>query len=154
MYSSLSQHGIAVAYCFDNAHFNHAKVALFSLLKNSSGPVRLYLLTTGLEPATQRDFERVPRDACLEAGWGARNVTFARARNPHSGFLAITRSELAHWMAQPHFLDLDCSFVGPMESAASLAMLKTFPVYKASRDSQDFCQIQHLDRKFSALRPA
>jgi hypothetical protein len=39
-----------------------------------------------------------------------------------------------------------------MESAASLAMLKTFPVYKASQDSQDFCPIQHLDREYSGLR--
>jgi hypothetical protein len=101
---------------------------------------------------TQRYFERIPGDACLEAEWGARNVTLARARNPHSGFFAITREELAYWMTQPQFLDLDCSLVGPLESAATLAMLKTFPVYKASGDSQDFCQIQHLDRKFSNMR--
>lgn len=100
---------------------------------------------------TERYFEQVRGESQLEARWGLRNVTMSRARNPHSGFFAITRAELAHWMAQPHFLDLDCSFVGPLESAATLAMLKTFPMYKAWGDSQDFCQIQHLDRKFSAL---
>ncbi|MBU3694295.1 MAG: hypothetical protein FGM40_05635 [Rhodocyclaceae bacterium] len=97
-------------------------------------------------------FERIPGELRLEAPWPGRTLQFARALNPHSGFFAITREELAYWMAQPHFLDLDSSFIGPMESAASLAMLKTFPVYKASGDSQDFCEIRHLDRKFSGLR--
>ncbi len=97
-------------------------------------------------------FEKVDGEMALAAQWPTGLLEFRRARNPHSGFFALTRDELAHWAAQPHFLDLDCSLVGPLESAATLAMLKTFPIYKAYGDSQGFCQIEHLDRKFSNLR--
>lgn len=97
-------------------------------------------------------FEKIAGEMSLASEWPGCSLGFSRTRNPHSGFFALNRDELAHWVAQPHFLDLDCSLVGPLESAATLAMLKTFPIYKAHGDSQVFCQIEHLDRKFSGLR--
>lgn len=82
--------------------------------------------------------------------WGL--LTFARARNPHSGFFALSAEQFALWKAQPHFLDLDCSFVSPLESAASLGLVKTFSVFKPSSPNLDYFEIEHLDRKFSGLR--
>lgn len=78
-------------------------------------------------------------------------VSLRRARNPHSGFFAITRSQLAHWMAQPHWLDGDVSFVTPLESAATLGLTKTFSVYKPYGTSTSFLEIEHLDDRFSSL---
>lgn len=80
------------------------------------------------------------------------NVTFERTRNPHAGFFALSREQLAYWKAQPHFLDQDCSFVSPLESAATLGLIKTFGVYKAAAPWQGYCEIEHLDSKFSNLR--
>jgi len=78
-------------------------------------------------------------------------VSLRRARNPHAGFFAITRSQLAYWMVQPHWLDRDVSFVSPLESAATLGLTKTFPVYKPHGSSASFLEIEHLDDRFSSL---
>jgi hypothetical protein len=85
-----------------------------------------------------------------ETSFGA--VEFARSRNPHAGFFAITDQQLCCWVNQKHFMDMDCSFVSPLESAATLGMLKTFAIYKSIAPNQDYCEIEHLDRKFSGLR--
>ena len=80
-----------------------------------------------------------------------RGVMHRRATNPHSGFFAITAAQLAHWIRQPHFGDGDCGFVGPLESAATLGMLKTFPIYKPFGRDMSWLQIEHLDSRFSAI---
>ena len=79
-------------------------------------------------------------------------LTYARARNPHSGFFALNAEQLAHWTAQPSFLDLDCSFVSPLESAATLSLLKAFSLYKTTPPYQSYFEMEHLDTKFSNLR--
>ncbi len=77
---------------------------------------------------------------------------FARARNPHSGFFALSSEQLAYWMAQPYFGDQDCSFVSPLESAATLGLAKTFSIYKPTAPNHNHLEIEHLDNKFSNLR--
>ncbi|MES2713991.1 MAG: hypothetical protein V4653_20615 [Pseudomonadota bacterium] len=93
----------------------------------------------------------LPDEACLMQPALARTIVHRRAGNPHAGFFGITAAQLAHWIAQPHFGDEDCSFIGPLESAATLGMLKTFAVYKPSGPDMAWLQIEHLDNRFSAL---
>ncbi len=76
-------------------------------------------------------------------------VRFSRARNPHAGCFMLSRAQAMHWVRQPHFLDLDCSFVSPLESAGSLSLLKTFSLYKASSPLA-YLELEHQDRKFSS----
>jgi hypothetical protein len=78
-------------------------------------------------------------------------VTFERARNPHAGFFMLSQAQARTWVAQPHFMDLDCSFVSPLESAGSLSLLKTFSLYKAEWPNKSFFEIEHQDRKFSRM---
>jgi hypothetical protein len=54
-------------------------------------------------------------------------------------------------MAQPHFGDQDCSFVSPLESAATLGILKTFPIYKTFGRDMGWLEIEHLDTRFSGI---
>ena len=79
-------------------------------------------------------------------------ITLERARNPHSGFFALSSQQLKHWICQKHFNDLDSSFVSPLESAATLGLIKTFSVFKSSPPNQAYFEIEHLDRKFSSLK--
>lgn len=79
-------------------------------------------------------------------------VGFQRARNPHSGFFMVTRQQAAHWTSQSHFMDLDCSFESPLESAGSLSLLKTFSLYKPAADTRWFLEIEHLDNKYSSYQ--
>jgi len=39
---------------------------------------------------------------------------FRRALNPHGGFHALSAVQLALWMRQPHFAEMDCSFISPL----------------------------------------
>lgn len=91
------------------------------------------------------------KEAILSQGEAAASRSFVRALNPHSGFFALSAEQMAHWSAQKHFLDMDCSFVSPLESAATLGLLKTFSVYKPARPVH-YLEIEHLDDKFSSMQ--
>ncbi len=78
-------------------------------------------------------------------------VKFMRAMNPHAGFFALSAEQFEIWSSRKHFLDLDCSFISPLESAATLGLLKTFAVFKPALPLHHF-EIEHLDSKFSNMQ--
>lgn len=88
----------------------------------------------------------------LEQDFDFGKVRFVRARNPHSGFFALSDEQVAYWKRQPSFQDLDCSFVSPLESAATLSILKSFSIYKAEAPAMSYFDVEHLDNKFSGMR--
>jgi hypothetical protein len=92
------------------------------------------------DPLPDEEFLRLP------------GTTFRRALNPHAGFHALTAVQLAHWMRQPHFGDQDCSFISPLESAATLGVMKSFAIYKPFATDAGFLEIEHLDARFSSMR--
>jgi hypothetical protein len=57
-------------------------------------------------------------------------IRFLRVLNPHSGCFFLNPAQMEHWLEQPYFLDRDASFVGPLESAATLGIMRTFRVFK------------------------
>lgn len=119
---------------------------------NDRGKTQKTYIDGDLSPATaKRLISAVPDDEVLTATPFSTEIVFRRARNPHSGFFAITASQLAYWMAQPHWLDHDVSFVSPLESAATLGLTKTFAVYKPHGASAPFLEIEHLDNRFSGM---
>lgn len=100
---------------------------------------------------TQPYFDALPDEPLLRQRVLAREVTYMRARNPHSGIFAVSAAQLAYWVQQPHFNDLDCSFVGALESAATLGVMKTFPIYKPYGRDMGWLEVEHLDNKFSQI---
>lgn len=77
-------------------------------------------------------------------------VRFIRPANPHSGCFFLTAGQMAHWVNQPHFLDRDTSFIGPLD-AATLGITRTFRVYKPAPENADFLEIQHAGTGFLRL---
>lgn len=63
--------------------------------------------------------------------------------NPHAGCYFLNAAQMAFWARQPHFLDRDASFYSPLESAATLGILKTFRMYKPALDAASFLEVQH-----------
>ena len=63
-------------------------------------------------------------------------VKFARALNPHSGFFVLSAEQFDTMSRQQHFLDMDCSFISPLESAATLCLLKNFSVFKPRSEKE------------------
>jgi len=84
-----------------------------------------------------------PWPETLEAEFLGRTLRFELATNPHSGCFFVTRRQMRRWMRSTIFLDRDTSFVGPLESAATLGIYKTFRVYKTAAANYDFVEIRH-----------
>jgi hypothetical protein len=78
-------------------------------------------------------------------------VTFRRPLNPHSGCYFLTANQMVYWVKQPYFLDRDTSFVGSLESAATLGIMKTFHIYKPTPHQAGFLEIQHFGTSFISL---
>ncbi|HJZ89239.1 MAG TPA: hypothetical protein VKE40_00100 [Gemmataceae bacterium] len=78
-------------------------------------------------------------------------VAFRRVHNPHSGAFFLTARQMATWAARPYFLDRDTRFIGPLESAASLGVMRTFRVYKPVPEVGAFLEIEHFGNGFLDL---
>lgn len=78
-------------------------------------------------------------------------MLFQRPLNPHSGCFFLTQKQMEHWVNQPYFLDMDVSFISPLESSASLGIMKTFRVYKPAIQNANFLEIQHYGDAFLSL---
>jgi len=76
-------------------------------------------------------------------------VTFRRSSNPHAGCYFLNVSQMNHWSRQPYFLDRDTSFMGPLESAASLGIMRSFQVYKPASQDANFLEIEHFGSAWS-----
>ena len=76
-------------------------------------------------------------------------VTFHRATNPHSGCYFLNSNQMTYWSNSPYFLDRDTSFVGPLESAATLGIMRTFRVYKPAPQNMNFLELQHFNQAWS-----
>ena len=77
-----------------------------------------------------------------------RHLRFRRAANPHAGCWFLTGRQMDRFAAAAHFVDRDRSFIGPLESAATLALMRSFAVYKPALDCADFLEIEHQDDRF------
>jgi hypothetical protein len=76
------------------------------------------------------------------------SVTFRRAKNPHAGCFFLNARQMESWARRPDFLDRDTGFIGPLESAATLGVMRAFRIYKASAESAGFLEIEHFGTSF------
>ena len=76
------------------------------------------------------------------------SVTFHRAKNPHAGCFFLSAAQMQTWARKDHFLDRDTSFIGPLESAATLGIMRSFRVYKTTPESAGFIEIEHAGTSF------
>jgi len=75
-------------------------------------------------------------------------VAFERVDNPHSGCFFLTQAQMRRWTEQPYFLDRSAEFWGPLESAATLGVMRTFEAYKPALENAGFLEVQHLDTRY------
>ncbi len=119
---------------------------------NPQGPSLKSFIDGDLPPEVlQKHLDALPDEPVLRLPAFGRDLVFRRATNPHAGFFALTSEQVCHWVRQPHFNDLDCSFYTPLESAATLAMMKTFPIYKPQAGDSGWLEIEHLDDRYSRM---
>jgi hypothetical protein len=98
-------------------------------------------------------FQDISITPVVTGGLLGTSVEFHRAKNPHAGCFFLNARQMETWARQPYFLDRETGFIGPLESAATLGIMRTFRVYKAAVESAGFLEIEHFGTSFlSRLR--
>ena len=77
---------------------------------------------------------------------------FRRVSNPHSGCFFVDAGQMARLAADPAFGRFSDAFVGPLESAATLPILRNFAVYKPALANAAFLEMRHLDQRLLDAR--
>mgnify|MGYP006429176285 CR=1 FL=1 len=93
-------------------------------------------------------FQQKSNPDSLILDWGYSSIQLEKAKNPHSGTYCLSKEQWQIWTKAAHFLDLDTSFVGPLESAASLSIMKSFEVYKTISPQSHHFEVEHQGHGF------
>jgi hypothetical protein len=96
-----------------------------------------------LDPSVTSVFQNVQEGGPLAGEVMGVRVSFERTLNPHSGCFFLNARQMAHWVRQPHFRDHDSRFIGPLETTASLGIMRAFQVYRPAPANADFLEVQH-----------
>ena len=81
-------------------------------------------------------------------------VRLEQPYNLHSGCFFLNRKQALSYAASGHAAVIDTSFHGPLESAATLGMLKTFQLMKPAPENGRFLTVEHDGRNFMGLVPS
>lgn len=79
----------------------------------------------------------------LEMQVGGKTIRFRRPTNPHCGGYFLNAEQMRMFMETPYFLEKSAEFVGPLESSATLGIMKRFAIYKPDFDNANFFEMQH-----------
>ena len=71
-------------------------------------------------------------------------MQFSQPLNAHAGCYFLNSEQFDLWSSQPHYNDGDISLVGPLESAATLGLMKTFSIYKPAPCNANFLELEHF----------
>ncbi|MGI0482764.1 calcium-binding protein [Geminocystis sp. CENA526] len=104
-----------------------------------------------LLPRVSAPFQNVNDEPELKGQVMNQPVIFRRALNPHSGCFFLTNKQMKYWAEKPYFLDKVTNFISPLESAATLGIMKTFKIYKPAPESANFLEVNHLGTAFLCL---
>jgi len=104
-----------------------------------------------INPKATQKYQNISEFPNLQTNFLGQNITFQRPLNPHSGCYFLSQQQMEYWTNQPYFLDNDVSFISPLESSASLGIMKAFRVYKPAAQNANFLEIQHYGDMFLRL---
>ena len=112
------------------------------------GPVYKSYIDGDINPRATAGFQNVNEQPEISGSIMGKPVLFKRALNPHSGCYFLNAEQMDIWSKESHFQDRDTGFIGPLESAATLGVMRTFKVYKPAPVNANFFEIQHYGRSF------
>jgi hypothetical protein len=136
-----------------NAQFGEAALLQPNRFEISDDPVPYKVYIDG-NPHDQTLLSRQRGDGepRLTVAAIGRPMAFQRVNNPHSGCFFLSAAQLARWIQQPDFAEPSAAFAGPLESAATLGIMRHFRVYKPARENAAFLEIEHLDPRYLGRR--
>tara|TARA_B100000674_G_scaffold335459_1_gene280201 strand:+ start:1015 stop:1890 length:876 start_codon:yes stop_codon:yes gene_type:complete len=139
--------------CFNQAFGNH-----YLLMPNRietmehQGQLRRFYIDGDYNPAASASYRQSTGQQLCFPHLGEM-VTFEQPSNLHSGCFFLNRDQARIWATSGHAAAVDTSFHGPLESAATLGMLKTFQLMKPSPKNGRFLTVEHGGRNFMGLVP-
>lgn len=104
-----------------------------------------------LRPDVTKPFQDVNIDSELKGTVMNHPVILRRPLNPHSGCFFLTNEQLKYWCSKDYFLVKDSSFIGPLESSATLGIMRTFKIYKPAPECANFLEIRHWGNSYMSL---
>ena len=75
-------------------------------------------------------------------------IAFERTSYPSAGCFFLNADQLTAWVESPAFLDGDVSYLSPLDSAATLSVMKTFRIYKPILDHASFLEVLHASPRW------
>ena len=94
-------------------------------------------------------FRRPGQAQAIVGTWEGIRQEFQLPKNPHAASFFLTQEQMAHWVKHPTFDDQDASWVGPIESVATLSIGKVFDIYKPSNPDPFFLELQHFGCRYA-----
>lgn len=74
-------------------------------------------------------------------------LKFQLSRNPHAGCFFVSAEQYERMSSRPDYAKPTNAFCGPMESAASLDIIRSFWIYQPDYQQGSFFEIEHIGRK-------
>ena len=116
-----------------------------------SGPLRKIYVDGDLRPQATEPFRRPGAQAEVRGELMGIAVRFLPALNPHSGCFFLTGEQMRRLAGLPGYPSPDASFIGPLESAATLAVMRALHVFKPAPENAGFLEVEHRASAFAGL---
>jgi hypothetical protein len=129
-----------------NATFGPGAALQPNRFELSTGPILQKLYVDGPIPGA-KPWGALPGPPTLQATALGRLWQFRRVSNPHAGCFFADPAQMARLTADPAFGHYSSAFIGPLESAATLPLLRNFAVYKPSLTNAAFLEMRHIDQR-------
>lgn len=109
---------------------------------------KLYIDCNLLKPEISEKYQNVKLRPQIQKRVLNEKVVLQRINNPHAGCFFLNAKQMAKWAEQSYFLDRATDFGGPLESAATLGVMRCFECYKPARECAAFLEVEHLHPRY------
>ena len=113
---------------------------------------KVYIDGNMADPSQSPRFQDTAQRPVIEGEAFGRRYVFKRVNNPHSGAFFVDARQMEHFARQPDFLAEESAFGGPLESSATLGIMRHFRVYKPARENAGFLELRHLNNRYLGAR--
>jgi hypothetical protein len=119
--------------------------------ERSLGRYRKVYIDGDIRPGATEAFQNVREHPVLKGRIMGRETSFFRPHNPHSGCFFLNAGQMRVLSERPYFAKPEKDFISPLESAATLHLMRTFRVYKPTPENASFLEIEHHQPNFISL---
>jgi hypothetical protein len=114
----------------------------------AAGPVQKLYVDYGLHPVYTERYQDVRVEPRLSLSFLDETIVFERTNYPSAGCFFLNGEQLGAWVDSPYFLDGDVSYMGPLDSAATLSVMKAFRIYKPVLEQAWFLEVLHASPRW------